>query len=99
MDVSVSGRHTTVSEPLRIQAVEKIGRLDRYLSGMERAEVHFWEEKNEEHALDRSRCEELVRLVGPEGRAERDRMRARLLSAVPRGAAARIWRELDVLRR
>lgn len=46
MDVVVSGRHTTVSEKLRSQAVEKIGRLDRYLSGMERAEVHFWEEKN-----------------------------------------------------
>ena len=46
MDVSVSGRHTTVSDRLRDQAIEKIGRLDRYLSGMERAEIHFWEEKN-----------------------------------------------------
>ncbi len=46
MEVSVSGRHTTVSESLRTQAVEKIGRLDRYLSGMDHAEVHFWEEKN-----------------------------------------------------
>jgi putative sigma-54 modulation protein len=46
MDVSVSGRHTTVSETLRRQAVEKIGKLDKYLAGMDRAEVHFWEEKN-----------------------------------------------------
>ncbi len=46
MEVSVSGRHTTVSEKLRNQTVEKIGRLDRYLGGMDRAEVHFWEEKN-----------------------------------------------------
>lgn len=46
MDVMVSGRHTTVSESLRQQAVEKIGRLDKYLGGMDRAEVHFWEEKN-----------------------------------------------------
>ncbi len=46
MEVTVSGRHTTVSEKLRNQAVEKIGRLDRYLDGMDRAEVHFWEEKN-----------------------------------------------------
>jgi putative sigma-54 modulation protein len=46
MEVSVSGRRTTVSEKLRNQTVEKIGRLDRYLSGMDRAEVHFWEEKN-----------------------------------------------------
>lgn len=46
MEVSVSGRHTTVSESLRRQAEEKIGRLDRYLAGMERADVHFWEENN-----------------------------------------------------
>lgn len=46
MEVSVSGRHTTVSETLRRRAVEKIGRLDKYLAGMDRAEVHFWEEKN-----------------------------------------------------
>ena len=46
MDVTVSGRHTTVSETLRRQAVEKIGRLDRFLNGMDHAEVHFWEEKN-----------------------------------------------------
>ncbi|MDH3679796.1 MAG: ribosome-associated translation inhibitor RaiA [Acidimicrobiia bacterium] len=46
MEVSVSGRHTTVSETLRSQAVDKIGRLDKYLGGMDRAEVHFWEEKN-----------------------------------------------------
>ena len=46
MDVSVSGRHTTVSEPLRRSAIEKIGRLDKYLAGIDRAEVHFWEENN-----------------------------------------------------
>ncbi len=46
MEVTVSGRHTTVSESLRQVTVEKIGRLDRYLAGMDRAEVHFWEEKN-----------------------------------------------------
>lgn len=46
MDVSVSGRHTTVSETLRRQAVDKIGRLDKFLVGMDRAEVHFWEEHN-----------------------------------------------------
>ena len=45
MEVSVSGRHTAVPETLRQQATEKIGRLDRYL-GMERAEVHFWQEHN-----------------------------------------------------
>ena len=46
MEVTVSGRHTTVSESLRRQAEDKIGRLDRYLNGMDRADVHFWEENN-----------------------------------------------------
>jgi len=56
MEVTVSGRHTTVSESLRRQATEKIGRLDKYLGGMERAEVHFWEEKNHK-AGEREFCE------------------------------------------
>jgi putative sigma-54 modulation protein len=46
MEVSVSGRHTIIPETLRLQAIEKIGRLEKYLGGMERAEVHFWEEHN-----------------------------------------------------
>ncbi len=46
MEITVSGRNTTVSESLKRQAEEKIGRLDKYLTGMDRAEVHFWEEKN-----------------------------------------------------
>lgn len=45
MDVRVSGRRTTVSERLKSQAIDKIGRLDKYLSGINSAEVHFWEEK------------------------------------------------------
>ncbi len=45
MQVTVSGRHTTVPGKLRSAAEEKIGHLDRLL-GMERAEVHFWQEKN-----------------------------------------------------
>ncbi len=56
MEITVSGRHTTVSESLRRQAEEKIGRLDKYLAGMERAEVHFWEEKNP-RIDDREICE------------------------------------------
>ncbi len=46
MNISVSGRHTTVSNSLRRQAEDKIGRLDKYLPGMDRAEIHFWEVKN-----------------------------------------------------
>lgn len=46
MEVNVSGRNTTISDALRSMTEEKIGRLDRFLNGMDRAEVHFWEEKN-----------------------------------------------------
>jgi putative sigma-54 modulation protein len=44
MQVTVSSRHTELSTALRAVATEKIGRLDRFLEGMERAEVHFTEE-------------------------------------------------------
>jgi putative sigma-54 modulation protein len=35
-----------VSPALRAIVIEKIGRLDRYVEGMERADVHFSEERN-----------------------------------------------------
>ena len=46
MDVTVSSRHTEVPEHLRKVAEDKIGRLDRFVEGMDRAEVHFSEEGN-----------------------------------------------------
>ena len=46
MDVSVSGRNVEVSDQLRSMTEEKIGKLDRFLRGLDRAEVHFIEEKN-----------------------------------------------------
>lgn len=55
MEVSVSGRKTTVSQSLKRQAEEKIGRLEKYLD-MDRAEVHFWEEKNS-RSRDTEFCE------------------------------------------
>ena len=42
----MSARHTDISPALRAAAEEKIGRLSRFLGGMERAEVHFSEEHN-----------------------------------------------------
>ena len=51
-----------------------------------------------EQELDRSRVEELLQFVGPDGAAERARMSARLVASVPADAARRIWRELDSLR-
>ena len=56
MDVTVSRRHTELSENLRLVAEEKIGRLDRYVDGLEHAEVHFWEHKNPRVA-DKEVCE------------------------------------------
>lgn len=56
MDVTVSSRNVDLTEALRGAAEEKIGRLDRYLDGMERAEVHFFEERNPRIA-DKDVCE------------------------------------------
>lgn len=56
MEITVSARHTEVSEALRQAAIEKIGRLSRFLEGMDRAEVHFAEERNPRIA-EREVCE------------------------------------------
>lgn len=56
MDVTVSSRNVDLTDALRGAAEEKIGRLDRYLDGMERAEVHFFEERNPRIA-DKDVCE------------------------------------------
>jgi putative sigma-54 modulation protein len=56
VEITVSRRNTEVSEALRMATVEKIGRLSRFLDGMERAEVHFFEERNPRIA-DREVCE------------------------------------------
>ena len=56
MQVTVSRRHTEVSDRLRSVAEEKIGRLSRYVDGLDHAEVHFWEHKNPRIA-DKEVCE------------------------------------------
>lgn len=56
MDVSVSSRNIELTEALRDVATEKIGRLGRFLDGMDRAEVHFFEERNPRIA-DKDVCE------------------------------------------
>ena len=56
MEITVSSRHTEMSEALRAAAIEKIGRLTRFLEGMDRAEVHFSEERNPRIA-DKEVCE------------------------------------------
>ena len=56
MDVSVSSRNIELTEALRDMTTEKIGRLGRFLDGMDRAEVHFFEERNPRIA-DKDICE------------------------------------------
>jgi putative sigma-54 modulation protein len=56
VQVTVSRRHTEVSDNLRIMAEEKIGRLARFVDGLDFAEVHFWEHKNPRIA-DKEVCE------------------------------------------
>lgn len=56
MDVSVSSRNIELTEALRDMTTDKIGRLSRFLDGMERAEVHFFEERNPRIA-DKDVCE------------------------------------------
>jgi ribosomal subunit interface protein len=46
LEITVSARHTDISPALRTAAEAKIGRLSRLLGGIERAEVHFFEEHN-----------------------------------------------------
>ncbi|HEU5151405.1 MAG TPA: ribosome-associated translation inhibitor RaiA [Iamia sp.] len=46
MEVTVSARHTEVPERLRRSAEEKIGKLGRFVEGMDRAEVHFSTHRN-----------------------------------------------------
>ena len=70
MDVSVSGRNIELSDALRSTAIEKISRLSRFLDGMDRAEVHFVEERNPRIA-HREVCDVVV-----EGRGRRLRAKA-----------------------
>jgi putative sigma-54 modulation protein len=56
VQVTVSRRHTEVSEGLRAVTEEKIGRLARFVEGLDYAEVHFWEHKNPRIA-DKEVCE------------------------------------------
>ncbi len=46
MDVTISSRGVRISPDLEGVVIEKVARLDRLLAGLDRAEVHFFEEKN-----------------------------------------------------
>jgi putative sigma-54 modulation protein len=57
LDVTVSSRHVELTAALRSAATERIGRLAKYLDGMDRAEVHLFEERNPRIADKKDVCE------------------------------------------
>ncbi|MDQ3570399.1 MAG: ribosome-associated translation inhibitor RaiA [Actinomycetota bacterium] len=46
MEITIGGRKVEISRSVRSAVEEKVGRLERFLDGMERAEVVFTEERN-----------------------------------------------------
>ena len=60
MDVTVSSRHVELTSALRSATEERIQRLTRFLDGMDRAEVHLYEERNPRIADKRDVCEVTV---------------------------------------
>ncbi|MGH9063151.1 MAG: ribosome hibernation-promoting factor, HPF/YfiA family [Acidimicrobiales bacterium] len=61
MDIAIRTRNVDVPEDVRSAVVEKVGHLERFLDGMERAEVRFSEERNPRIA-EKEVCE--VTVVG-----------------------------------
>jgi ribosomal subunit interface protein len=56
LDITISSRHTDISEALDATTREKLSRLERLSSRLERAEVHFYEERNP-RITEREVCE------------------------------------------
>ena len=59
MQVNISSRRTVVSDRLQDLTETKLGRLDKYVPGLERADVHFCEERNP-RISDKEICEVTV---------------------------------------
>jgi putative sigma-54 modulation protein len=56
LEITVSARHMDISPALREAAEEKIGRLSRFSADMQRAEIHFSEERNQ-RIVEKEVCE------------------------------------------
>jgi len=59
MDVSISARHVNITPRLEEVIHDKIGGLDRFLRGLDHAEVHFDEARNP-RISDKESCEVVV---------------------------------------
>ncbi len=60
MQVNISSRRTVVSDRLQDLTRSKLSRLDKYVPGLERADVHFYEEQNP-RISDKEICEITVK--------------------------------------
>jgi putative sigma-54 modulation protein len=60
MQVNISSRRTVVSDRLQDLTRSKLNRLDKYVPGLERADVHFCEERNP-RISDKESCEITVK--------------------------------------
>ncbi len=69
MDVSISARHVNITPRLEEVIHEKIGTLDRFLDGLDHAEVHFDEARNP-RIEDKEFCEVTVEGHGHHLRAK-----------------------------
>jgi ribosomal subunit interface protein len=70
MDVVVSGRHCEVSDGFRTHATEKLGKLTKHDSGVQRVQVEVSEERNPRQADQHARVELTAFTRGPIIRAE-----------------------------
>jgi putative sigma-54 modulation protein len=94
VDITVSSRHVEVSAALRAAAIDKVGRLERYLEDMDRAEVHFSAEHNP-RIEEREICE--VTLSGP-GHVVRAKVAATDQFAAIDAAVAKLEHQLHKLK-
>lgn len=94
MQIAMRSRHLEVPAHVREHTIERLGRLERFLEGMETAEVRFTEERNPRIA-DREICE--VTLHG-HGHVVRAKASATdVLAAVDR-AAGKLEHSLEKLK-
>jgi putative sigma-54 modulation protein len=94
VDITVSSRHVEVSAALRAAAIDKVGRLERYLEDMDRAEVHFSAEHNP-RIEEREICE--VTISGP-GHVVRAKVAAADQFAAIDAAVAKLEHQLHKLK-
>lgn len=107
MEITVSARHTEVSPALREAVEEKINRLAKKVYGLDRADVHFEEERNP-RIIQRETCEIALeghgnhlrcRVNGSDGFVALDRAVAKLDAQIQKAKTRKINRRFAAARR